>query len=81
MRLLRRYFLACRHDDTSSLRLFKVAISSADNEIHLPQAQVASFGNRVIRGDVFQDLPTDLKIYVRLLQFPNMLSSVLSFFF
>ena len=24
MRLLRRYFRACRHDDTSSLRLFKV---------------------------------------------------------
>ena len=47
---------------------------SADNEILLPQAQVASFGNRVIRGGVFQDLPTNLKIYVRLLQFPNMLT-------
>jgi len=49
---------------------------SADNEILLPQAQVASFGNRVIRGGVFQDLPTDLKIYVHLLQFPNMLTQL-----
>ena len=46
------------------------------NEILLPQAQVASFGNRVIRGGVFQDLPTDLKMYARLLQFPNMLTKL-----
>ena len=62
--------------DTSSLRLHVQGreFRSADNEILLPQAQVALFGNRVIRGGVFQDLPADLKIYVRLLQFPNTVS-------
>ena len=49
-------------------------VRSADNEILLPQAQVTSFGNRFKRGTVFQDLSTDLKIYVCLLQFPNMLT-------
>ena len=32
---------------------------SANNEILIPQAQVTSFGNRVKRGGVFQDLPID----------------------
>jgi len=51
-------------------------VSSTDNEILLPQAQATSFGNWVKRGGVFQDLPTDQKIYVCLLQFPNMLTDL-----
>jgi len=51
-------------------------VSSTDNEILLPQAQATSFGNWVKRGSVFQDLPTDQKIYVCLLQFPNMLTDL-----
>ena len=49
-------------------------VRSADDKILFPQAQTTSFGNRVERGGVFQDPPTDLKIYVCLLQFQNMLT-------
>ena len=61
--LAKRNFFACLHEDTNSLRLFKVASSGLHiyNKVFFPQAEITSIRSRAVGFGPFQGLPFNMK--------------------